>query len=94
MDRPEELPVRSRAAEPVTTERRRLASPLAWERAVLRMLRAGLTMEQISRLADLRVRVRRGAYAGDGGTWPGPPLDPRRLEFARWLVQTGRLRES
>jgi hypothetical protein len=57
------------------------------------MLRAGLTAEQISRLADLRVRVRRGACAGDGGTWRGEPLDARRLEFARWLVQTGRLRE-
>jgi hypothetical protein len=58
------------------------------------MLRAGLTTEEISRLADLCVRVRRGAYAGDGGRWPGPPLDVRRLEFARWLVQTGRLRDE
>jgi hypothetical protein len=57
------------------------------------MLRAGLTAEQISRLADLCVRLRRGACAGDGGMWSGEPLDRRRQEFARWLVQTGRLRD-
>jgi hypothetical protein len=72
---------------------RRLASPPRWERALLGMLWAGLTTEQISRLADLRVRLRLGACAGDGETWPPGALATRRLEFACWLEQTGRLRD-
>jgi hypothetical protein len=90
---PGESEVRRTPEAGAATGRRRLASSLRWERAVLGMLLAGLTVEQISRLADLRVRLRRGACAGDGGTWPQETLDARRLEFARWLAQTGRLRE-
>jgi hypothetical protein len=56
------------------------------------MFLAGLTVEQISRLADLRARLRPGR-AGDGRAWPLGTLAVRRLEFARWLVQTGRLRD-
>jgi hypothetical protein len=57
--------------------------------------RAGLTPEQIGRLAALRARVRRGAYADDGaGTVFGSLLADRRLGFARWLVRTGRLHEG
>jgi hypothetical protein len=56
---------------------------------------AGLTSKQLRRLASLRARVRRGAYADDGaGTVFGSPLADRRREFARWLVQTGRLHEG
>jgi hypothetical protein len=41
---------------------------------VAALLRAGLTEEQLSRLADLRVRAHRGAYAADGyrGRGAGP----------------------
>jgi hypothetical protein len=38
--------------------------------ALAALLRAGLTEAQLSRLADQRVRARRGAFAADGG---GPP---------------------
>jgi hypothetical protein len=58
---------------------------------------AGLTSEQISRLADLRARVQQGACADDFAPPPAgarDQLDVRRLEFARWLAQTGRLREG
>jgi hypothetical protein len=56
---------------------------------------AGLTPSQVRRLAALRARIRRGAYADDGaGTVLGSRLADRRLEFARWLVQTGRLHEG
>jgi hypothetical protein len=58
------------------------------------MLRAGLTDAQISRLAGPRVRVQRGACAGDDDLWTPGPAATRRLEFARWLVQNGRPRES
>jgi hypothetical protein len=37
------------------------------------LLRAGLTEAQLSRLADLRVRARRGAYAADGYAGPAAP---------------------
>jgi hypothetical protein len=62
--------------------------------ALLGLVFAGLTPEQLSRLADLRVRALRGAVggAGDGGTPEGPPATGR-LAFARWLVRTGRLTE-
>jgi len=86
------------------TAGRRLASPRWWERGVLGWLRAalgmlgaGLTTEQISRLADLRARVQQGACADDFGPPPPrarDPLDVWRLEFARWLAQTGRLGEG
>jgi hypothetical protein len=56
---------------------------------------AGLDAAQLSRLADLRARARRGAYAEDGyGTVSGSPLGDRRLAFARWLVQSGRLHDG
>jgi hypothetical protein len=65
------------------------------ERAVAAMVVAGLTDEQMSRLADLRVRAQRGAYDDDGyGTRLGSKRVDRRHEFARWLVQSGRLRED
>ena len=41
--------------------------------ALAGLLLAGLSPEQLSRLADLRVRVRRGAYAADGGVGAGAP---------------------
>jgi hypothetical protein len=42
--------------------------------ALAALLRAGLTEEQLSRLADLRVRAHRGASAADGyrGRGAGP----------------------
>jgi hypothetical protein len=59
------------------------------------LLGAGLDAEQLSRLADLRARARRGAYAEDGyGPVSGTPVVDRRLAFARWLVQTGRLHDG
>ena len=85
---------RRTSAEPAVAGPRPLVSPRVWERAVLGMLLAGLTVEQISRLADLRVRVVRGEHADDGAAWSPDPTTTRRLEFARWLVQTGRLRET
>jgi hypothetical protein len=58
-------------------------------------LLAGLTDAQLSRLADLRGRVRRGAFAADGGgTARAPRLSAQRRAFARWLVRTGRLHEG
>ena len=43
------------------------------------LLRAGLTEAEVSRLADLRLRARRGAYVADGYTGPAPPPPgPRR----------------
>lgn len=63
--------------------------------ALAALLLAGLTAEQISRLADLRVRAQRGAYADDGcGTLFGSPQTDRRLAFARWLVRTGRVHDG
>jgi len=50
------------------------AAGAAWPAAVAALaalLQAGLTDEQLSRLADLRVRVRRGAAAAGG--LRGPP---------------------
>jgi hypothetical protein len=59
------------------------------------LLGAGLDAEQLSRLADLRARARRGAYAEDGyGPVSRSPVVDRRLAFARWLVQTGRLHDG
>jgi hypothetical protein len=62
--------------------------------ALLGLLFAGLTPDQLSRLADLRVRALRGVLggAGDGGA-PGATSAAGRLAFARWLAQTGRLHE-
>jgi hypothetical protein len=59
------------------------------------LLGAGLDAEQLSRLADLRARAQRGGYAEDGcgPASAGPEVD-RRLAFARWLVQTGRLHDG
>ena len=63
--------------------------------AVAALLGAGLTEAQLSRLADLRARVRRGTTAADGGgPARAPRLSARRRAFARWLVQTGRLHEG
>ena len=42
--------------------------------ALAALLRAGLTPEQMSRLADLRVRVRRGGYAADGAGGPSEAI--------------------
>jgi hypothetical protein len=62
---------------------------------IVALLGAGLDAAQLSRLADLRARARRGAYTEDGyGTVSGSPLRDRRLEFARWLVLTGRLHDG
>jgi hypothetical protein len=58
------------------------------------LLGAGLDAAQLSRLADLRIRVRSGAFADDGFGMPsGNPAADRRLEFARWLVRSGRRHE-
>jgi hypothetical protein len=70
-----------------------LAAPAGAE-ALLDLLLAGLTPDELSRLADLRVRVRREAVGGaSDGRATESGLDPRRLAFARWLVQTGRLHD-
>jgi hypothetical protein len=62
--------------------------------ALFDLLLAGLTPDELSQLADLRVRARRGAVGGaDDGRAPAPRLDSRRLAFALWLVQTGRLHD-
>ena len=83
---------RRTSAEPASSEDRP-GVPLPAEPVLVRMLRAGLTVEQISRLVDLRVRVLRGACVDDDAAEAPEPAAIRRLEFARWLVQTGRLRE-
>jgi hypothetical protein len=74
-----------------------MESPNARQRlgsALVALLGAGLDAEQLSRLADMRARARRGAYADDGdGTASDCVLSDRRLAFARWLVQTGRLHD-
>jgi hypothetical protein len=57
------------------------------ETELTRLLRQGFTERQITRLYRLRSR-----YAQD--EMDQPALDPRRLEFARWLVATGRLNEQ
>ena len=44
--------------------------------ALAALLRAGLTEAQLSRLADLRVRAHRGAFAADG--YGGPAAAPGR----------------
>jgi hypothetical protein len=87
------------AVPPVPAAPAAPAAPLALAprgagQALLDLLLAGLTPDELSRLADLRVRVRRGAVGGAGdGRAPEAGLDARRLEFARWLVQTGRLHD-
>jgi hypothetical protein len=66
----------------------------AGRQALFDLLLAGLTPDELSRLADLRVRARRGAVGGaDDGRAPETRLDGRRLAFALWLVQTGRLHD-
>jgi hypothetical protein len=45
--------------------------------AVAALLLAGLTEAQLSRLADLRVRARRGAFAADGSGGPAAGQAPR-----------------
>jgi hypothetical protein len=46
--------------------------------ALAGLLLAGLTDAQLSRLADLRARARRGASAADGYAGPAPaPAPPR-----------------
>jgi hypothetical protein len=79
--------------DPVAPAAPALPAPAAAE-ALLNLLLAGLTPDELSRLADLRVRVRRGAVGGPSdGRATEAGLDPRRLAFARWLVQTGRLHD-
>jgi hypothetical protein len=46
--------------------------------ALAALLQAGLTDEQLSRLADLRVRFRRGATAADGKDGPAAGGMPQR----------------
>lgn len=64
----------------------------AWERAGAALQRAtaldpSFTPEEASRLTDLQKRYRTQQYREHG-------LDARRLEFARWLIRTGRLSED
>jgi hypothetical protein len=62
--------------------------------ALFDLLLAGLTPDELSQLADLRVLARRGAVGGAvDGRAPAPRLDSRRLAFALWLVQSGRLHD-
>jgi hypothetical protein len=64
-------------------------------RTVLALLLAGLDAAQLSRLADLRIRAQRGAFADDGCPGDaGERPDAGRAAFARWLVRTGRLHEG
>jgi hypothetical protein len=56
------------------------AAAAAWRAglaALAALLRAGLTGDQLRRLADLRVRARRGAYAADGYAGPAAPAPGR-----------------
>ena len=54
------------------------AARLAGLAALAALLRAGLTEAQLSRLADLRLRARRGAFAADGYAGPAAPAPRRR----------------
>jgi hypothetical protein len=56
------------------------------ETELTRLLRQGFTERQITRFYRMRRQ-----YAHD--EMDQPALDPRRLEFARWLIATGRLTE-
>jgi CheY-like chemotaxis protein len=67
------------------------AAGMAWPAAaaLVGLLQAGVTDAQLSRLADLRARVRRG-----GGAAGADRAAAGRRAFARWLVQTGRVQED
>jgi hypothetical protein len=55
----------------------------------------GFTREQCAQLLALRERVRRARHGAEGaGTVAEDTMAERRLEFARWLVEHGRLGES
>ena len=56
--------------------------------AVTRLLDAGFTIPQIESLSQFR-----NSFQQASGDLPDPNLylDPRRLEFIRWMVQTGRI---
>ncbi|MDE3076115.1 MAG: hypothetical protein KGJ86_11870 [Chloroflexota bacterium] len=54
---------------------------------ILQLRRSGCTSEQIDRLVELRRRVRRSEL----GEFT---LDTRRIRFARWLIQLGRLSDT
>jgi hypothetical protein len=77
---PEDSGVRRTPEQTAAAGPRRLASPIRSERAVLMLRGAGPIDAQISRLAGLRVRLRRGARAEDDGSWPRGTLATRRLE--------------
>ena len=54
--------------------------------------RSGLTREQCRHLMRMRERACRGGYREDGlGSVTGDVGFDRRLEFARWLYQHGRI---
>lgn len=69
-------------------------SPYPWEhrkprgRAAARLEQPTFTPEEISGLLALRDRVQRCSLDLELG------LDERRLRFARWLVEQGRLSEE
>jgi hypothetical protein len=58
------------------------------EEAVVMLYRSGFSVQEIDRLCRLR-----RAYA-DKGEMDQAALGLRRLQFARWLVETGRLTDQ
>jgi hypothetical protein len=58
------------------------------EEGVVMLHRSGFSAQEIDRLCRLR-----RAYA-DKGEMDQATLDLRRLQFARWLVETGKLTDQ
>jgi hypothetical protein len=58
------------------------------EEGVVMLHRSGFSAQEIDRLCRLR-----RAYA-DKGEMDQAALDLRRLQFARWLVETGKLTDQ
>jgi hypothetical protein len=82
------------AADRSTGPDRDSAAEGAWRAgltALAALLRAGLTGDQLSRLADLRVRAHRGAYATDGYAGSAAAAG-RRAAMAKLYLRDGRQR--
>ena len=56
--------------------------------AVTRLLDAGFTIPEIERLSQFRTSFQQSSQDLPDTNLH---LDPRRLEFIRWMVQTGRI---
>jgi hypothetical protein len=65
--------------------------------ALVGLRMGGLTLEECRRLLQVRRRARRGEYCDDGSgaggaaSLTGDCRFDRRLEFARWLYEHGRI---